>query len=89
MGQDVVDVDKVLSEVMGRYCKKLCSLGVLRNSDFQTVCSLSIVFSSFSILIRYFSSVHTVVVINLIFGAFNVAKTDSLFLAENQLTCLC
>ncbi|KAK1403680.1 ATP-dependent DNA helicase mph1 [Heracleum sosnowskyi] len=37
MGQDVVDVDNLLSEVMGHLCKRLCSLGVLRNRDFQAL----------------------------------------------------
>nr|XP_017237619.1 PREDICTED: Fanconi anemia group M protein homolog isoform X2 [Daucus carota subsp. sativus] len=37
MGQDVVDVDSLLSEVIRRICKKLCSLKVLPYRDFQTL----------------------------------------------------
>ncbi|XP_074371460.1 LOW QUALITY PROTEIN: DEAD-box ATP-dependent RNA helicase FANCM-like [Apium graveolens] len=37
MGQDVVDVDNLLSEVISHICKKLSSLGVLRIRDSQTL----------------------------------------------------
>lgn len=52
MGQDVVDVDNLLSEVIAHNCKKLCSLGVLRIRDSRTVRSLTIAFNLYSIVFR-------------------------------------
>ena len=88
MGQDVVDVDSLLSEVIRRICKKLCSLKVLPYRDFQTVRSLSLAFSFIFIfsMHRYDPSlVPTIVVINLLSRAFGIAKTEFVFADSSNL----
>lgn len=38
MGNDAVEVNNLILEVIRPYVARLCAIGVLQNRDFQTVC---------------------------------------------------